>query len=126
MLFFNLKLLEEQCSNNPKKLITMLFHWYIKDIPTKDNKLDFSKVPLIGNSYIINPEPIFKDKSSDIIYLSQYVKLVGMRDYTIYKQYGDKSLHLSYYPDIHLDNIKHNPLLKITKHKILFKYEELN
>jgi hypothetical protein len=82
---------------------------------------------MVGNSFLINPEPLFKIKKSvDILYIIQYIKLAAKRDYSLYKYYGVKSLQLSYFPDINLEVIKTNPLLKITPTEIFFAYEESN
>lgn len=101
----------------------MLEYHYSKKLPSKYSKYKPSKVSLSGNSYLLNPVDLFNDKSTDILYKLQYVKLAGRREYSLYKLYKSKSLQLSYYPDIIYDAIKHNPLLEITQSEILFKYE---
>lgn len=77
-----------------------------------------------GTSFILNPDPLFKIKDVDINYIVQYIKLAARRDYWLYKQAGVKSLQLSYFPDVRMEVIKTNPLLKITKTEIFFYYEE--
>lgn len=74
---------------------------------------------------MLNPEAFFRDKSTDILYKIQYLKLLAKRDYLLYKAYKYSALQLSYFPDINLKAIKHNPLLIITDKEIKFKYEEL-
>lgn len=103
--------------------MAMLEYHYSKRLPNRYSKYKPSKVPLNGGSYILNPVDLFKDKSTDILYKLQYVKLAGRRDYSLYKLYRYKALQLSYYPDLVLEAIKHNPLLNITQSEILFKYE---
>lgn len=125
-LFFNLQTLEAKTKNNPKLLVdTLQLHFLNKTLPR--NALAKTK-PLKsisgGNSFLLNAAPLFADKTTDIIYKAQYIKLAGRRDYLHYKLYGTKYLDLSYFLDINLDYIKHNPLLTITDNKIKFKYEE--
>jgi hypothetical protein len=124
-LFFNLQTLEAKTKNNPKLLVdTLQLHFLNKTLP-KNAKIQAKPLSNIsGNSYLLNAAPLFADKITDIIYKAQYIKLAGRRDYLQYKLYGDKSLDLSYFLDINLDYIKHNPLLTITNNKIKFKYEE--
>lgn len=79
---------------------------------------------LKGSSFLINPDRILEDNQTDILYIFQYLLLASRRDYSLYKQYGRKSLPLSYYPDIDLSSIRHNPLLNVINNEIYFKYEE--
>jgi len=123
-LFFNLQALEAQSGTDAHKFMALLEYHYSKRLPSKYSKYHPSKVPLNGTSYILNPLALFEDKSTDILYKLQYIKLAGRRDYSLYKLYKYKSLQLSYYPDIIYDTIKHNPLLTITPTEITFKYEE--
>lgn len=123
-LFFNLKTLEAQSCNNATKFIDMLEFHFTKRLPaTRDSKSVPSKVPLNGNSFILNPRDFFKDKTTDILFKVQYVKLAGRRDYNLYKQYGYKALNTSFFPDINYNVIKLNPLLTITQSELTFKYE---
>ena len=124
-LFFNLQTLETQSLNDANKFMAMLEYHYSKRLPSKYSKYLPSKIPLNGTSYLLNPLALFNDKSTDILYKLQYIKLAGRRDYSLYKLYKYKALQLSYYPDIIYDTIKHNPLLTITKTEITFKYEEI-
>lgn len=123
-LFFNLKTLEQQSNGDTGKFMAMLEYHYSKKLPYKYSKYKPSKVSLAGNCFILNPQELFADKSVDVLFKIQYVKLAGRRDYNLYKQYKYRALQLSYYPDINIDLIKNNPLLTITKTEILFKYEE--
>lgn len=77
---------------------------------------------LAGHSFLLDAASLFSD-TSDIAYKAQYIRLAGRRDYSLYKLYRVTYLDLSYFKDIDLDAIKHNPLLTITQNKIYFKYE---
>jgi hypothetical protein len=102
----------------------MLHLHYTKAPLNKYNRTHFSKVPLHGASFLLNPAAFFADYSTDILFKVQYIKLAGRRDYALFKQYGYKRLQTSYFPDLAFDAIKHNPLITITPTEILFKYEE--
>jgi hypothetical protein len=123
-LFFNLKTLEEQSQGDASKFMAMLEYHYSKRLPLKYSKFKPSKVSLAGNCFILKPIPLFADKSTDILFKIQYIKLAARRDYNLYKQYKYQGLQLSFFPDINIDLIKNNPLLTITNKEILFKHEE--
>lgn len=124
-LLFNLNLLESETLCDAKNLVELLrLHYCKKTIP----KSSRSKKPirnLLGNSFLLNPAPLFNDKSTDVIFKAQYIRLAGRRDYANYKYYGTKYLDLSFFQDIDLEAIKHNPLLTIKENKIYFKFEEI-
>ena len=122
-LFFNLQTLEDQSGNNAEKFLSMLWYHYSRRLPGKYSKLKPSKVSLLGDSFLLAPEPLFVD-NTDILYLVQYIKLAALRDWSLYKQYKYKSLQTSFFPDLNYDAIRSNPLLKITPTEITFKYEE--
>jgi hypothetical protein len=119
MLFFNWINLLNESKGDPFKTVDILKTFSNKRILKYGlhNKLK-------GSSFILNPEKLFEDKTTDILYIYQYLLLAARRDYTFYKLYGAKSLPLSYYPDIDLSSIRHNPLLNVINNEIHFKYEE--
>ena len=124
-LFFNLQLLEQRTSCNPKQLVeTLRLHFQKKTIPRNSKQLVKPLKNMVGSSFLLNPDLLFADKITDISYIAQYIRLAGRRDYTTYKLYGHKYLDLSFFLDIDVNSIKTNPLLKITENKIYFKYEE--
>lgn len=123
--FFNLINLETICKDDPKKFMEILESFYYKKLPGK-SRTNYDRTKLVGSSFLLNPEPLFKiNKQVDILYVLQYIKLAAKRDYFLYIQYDIKSLQLSYYPDLNIETVKTNPLLKITEKEIFFKYEEL-
>lgn len=123
-LFYNLNILEEQSCKDPNKFMALLWYHFTKALPRSSSRYKPSKVSLKGDSFLLNPQSLFDDRTTDVLYKVQYIKLSGRRDYNLFKQYGYKALNTSYYPDLLYDNIKHNNLLKITDKEILFKYEE--
>jgi hypothetical protein len=124
-LFFNLEILEQQSNNDPNKFMAMLEYHYTKRLPSKYAKYKPSRRPLHGTSFILNFDELLQDKSTDILYKIQYIKLLARRDYSLYKLYKIRTLQLSFFPDVKLDQIQHNPLLTITPNEIKFKYEEV-
>ena len=120
-VFFNLELLEAESQCDPKLMLSMLErHFYKKLIPK--NRREQSYKNLSGHSFLLNVAPLFQD-TVDIAYKVQYIRLAGRRDYSLYKFYKATYLDLSFFKDIDLELIKHNPLLKIDSNKIYFKYE---
>lgn len=123
MLFFDVLALEAHTQCDPKLMLEKLFLHYTKKLIPKTH-LSAKPLPnLIGNSFLVNPQDLFDDKTTDIIYKSQYIQLAGRRDYSLYKYYKYTYLDLSYFQDIDITKISHNPLLTIADNKIHFKYE---
>ncbi len=120
ILFFNLEALEKAAQNDSRKLISL-----IKEVNSLNKAIlaPIHRKILAGSSFLLNAEDLLANRSVDINYIVQYIKLAGRRDYALYKLYGVKSLPLSYFPDIDLNKINHNPLLNITQSDIHFKYE---
>ena len=124
MLFYNLDNLIGDTECDPNKTLYILKFLYYKVLPKNSYSPKINKQRYVGVSFILNPEPLFNDKSTDILYKIQYIKLAGMRSYFEYKTYKIKHLNRSFYPDILLENIKRNPLLDITDTNIYFTHEE--
>lgn len=118
LLLFDYKKLVEIAKNNPHKIVSLL-----KQYHTQKTKKTYIENNLNGSSFILHPEKLFRSTVEDI-FKAQYIILAARRDYIFFKLYGITSLNLSYFPDINLEKIKHNPLLTITKTEIKFKYED--
>lgn len=124
--FFNLELIEKEASNDTEKFLYLLYYHHTKSIPkNRHQKYKPSKVNLTGASWVLRLDPLF-ELNIDNNYIVQYIKLAARRSYSFYKFYGIKTLDRSLFPDLNLENIKTNPLLKITNNLIYFKYEESN
>lgn len=119
-LFFNLEKLE---ALELEDYIPALKTLHYGLLPSRKNAKRYGN--LHGNSFILKPCKLLNDKTTDILYIIQYIKLAGRRNYALYKTHSLKYLDLSYYPEINVNNINHNPLLYIANNKIYFKYEEL-
>jgi len=121
-LFFNLDLLEAESQCEPKLMLLMLERHFGRKLIPKNNRDKLTYRNLAGHSFLLDAHSLFSD-TSDIAHKAQYIRLAGRRDYSLYKLYKVTYLDLSYYKDIDLDAIKHNPLLDIQQNKIYFKYE---
>lgn len=119
-LFFNWNKLVKLSKGDSNRLLAIISKYY-------DNKVKAlpQQTHLSGTSFLLNPKDLFKDTQTDVLYIHQYINLAALRDYSFYKLYGVKSLQLSYYPEINLSSIRHNPLLNVTNTEIYFKYEEI-
>ena len=123
---FDLYKLEQYTGCDPEKLVKILELYFNKKTIPKNKYAKIKPVAnLSGNSYLVNPALLFGDKTTDIDFKAQYIRLAGRRDYYQYKYYEIKYLDLSYYTDLNLNALTQNPILTITDSKIYFKYEEL-
>ena len=127
ILFFNILILEQETQCNPDYMLQALkFHWQKRTIAkSKYDVYKPIKKSLAGSSFLLNPEDFFKDKTTDIRYLTQYLRLSARRDYALYKSHKIKYLDLTYFSDLNLSAVESNPLLEIKNKQIKFKYEEL-
>jgi len=126
-LFFNFNVLLRDTLGDPEYMVEAL-HKFYKGITIPKNKYEKYK-PLqrlrAGSSFLLKPEPFFKHTGIDSAYRAQYIRLAALRNYGLYKTYQIKSVDLTLYPDIDLNNIKSNPLLIIANKQIKFIHEEV-
>lgn len=124
-IFFNLENMEKEAGGDHVKLLRIFDAFLHKKLPGRYNSVPRTKLKLTGDSFLLNPEPLLEYiGKTDIAYIIQYLKLAAKRDYTLYKLYGVTGLLISYYPDIDLNKIRHNPLLEITETEIKFLFED--
>lgn len=127
ILFFDLQTLESESNSDPIKLVSLLYYHHRKKLAySVYSKFKPSRKSLSGSSFLLNPDDLFDDKTTDILYIVQYIKLAARRNYIMYKFWNRRSLDYTFFPDLRLESIKTNPLLTITDREILFKYEEIN
>ena len=125
-LFFNLENLEKEAVCDPLRFIALLHTLQYGVTPRKYKYVRPAKLELTGNSFLLNPKPLLENKDKiDNGFIIQYIKLAARRDYGLYKQYGVKSLLLTYFPDLNLQSLTQNPLLNIKQTEICFLYEEV-
>ena len=121
-LFFNLELLESETNCDPKLMLLMLERHSGKKLIPKNHRDTNNYRNIVGHSFLLDAASLFND-SSDIAFKAQYIRLAGRRDYSLYKLYKVTYLDLTFFKDIDLNTIAHNPLLQIKQNKIYFKYE---
>ena len=120
--FFDLATFEKLCQENILYALNVLDKASRKRIGKTDKETkDIQKLSQ-GSSFILNIHSLINVKANTID-KAQYVKLAGRRDYFLYKQTGLKDLLISYYPDVHYNNLKYNQLLSINNETIKFKFE---
>jgi hypothetical protein len=125
-LFFNFNVLLRDTLGDPEYMVEALRKFY-KGITIPKNKYEkYKPLPRLraGSSFLLKPELFFKHTGIDSAYRAQYIRLAALRNYGLYKTYQIKSLDLTLYPDIDLNNIKSNPLLIIANKQIKFIHEE--
>lgn len=113
--------LEKEAAGNINKLLAAFEYHVTKRLP-KQFKLRNKN--FAGSSFMLDPAPLFAIKSVDPIYIAQYIKLASYRDYTNYKLYNHTHLDLSFYPDLKVEVVKHNPLIIVNSNSIRLKFEE--
>lgn len=121
--FFNEELLERLAGNDPFKYLALLEYHATGKLPRSNSKYRPAKQSLVGSSFLLHFGPLLNLKSCDIYHKIQYIKLAAKRDFTWYKLYGIKGIDLSYFPDIDMDSVRHNPLLTVENQHIHFKFE---
>lgn len=117
-MFFNYDNIWKQAKYNPIKFMALFENYFRGKIFDQRIKNKF-----IGSSYLLEPEPLIIDRDVDVLYKVQYINLAARRSYSHYKMYGFKGVDLSLFPDINIEAIISNKLLKINNNTITFKYE---
>lgn len=120
--------MQKETKDDPHYMVVALHRWFKKDLVPKNAKQKYKPLrkSLHGVSWLLKPEPFFDDTTTDIIWRVQYLKLAAKRDYTLYKLYKLTYLDTTFMPDLNVQAIRFNPLLKFAQNKIYFKYEEPN
>ena len=124
-LFYNIRLLEQFSQGNPSSMLELLKNWYDKKLIAKNSKDPYKPRNLQGTNFLLYPEKFLNDKTTDIYFKIQYLRLASLRNYADYKLTGQTYLDITLYPDINKQAIANNPLIQIINTKIYFKYEEI-
>lgn len=122
ILFFSIDNLDRESAGDCRRFLQLLYNLYYKKTIVTNRRFKAPTLPLVGSSFLLDTPALLREKT-DLEYLVQYVRLAARRDYMLYKSFGETALHLSYFPDINMPRIRHNPLLTITEDKIFFKHE---
>lgn len=120
ILFFDIKRLEQTSQKTGYSLLVLLKALKANRILKRFPEISTLK----GRSFLLNPDSLFEDRSTDPVHIAQYIKLAGRRSYSLYKVFDVTYLDLALYPEADIQQLKYNPLLKIVNNKIQFKYED--
>ena len=127
MIFFDWKKVQKLSGGKSKNVVRLLtILTYDIKMPRKDKNISqFYNQDISGDSYLLNPREIFKNKLQvNLDDMALYIELASLRNYLDYKWYGVKSLPLKY-TEIDLASLEANPLLSIDgQDNITFYYEE--
>ena len=126
MIFFDWKKVQKLSGGKSENVVRIIaIHTYNIRMPRNNKNISrFYNHNLSGDSYLLNPREIFKNKLQVTFNnMALYIELASRRNYLDYKWYGVKSLPLKY-TEIDLAVLKENPLLEIDgQDNITFYYE---
>lgn len=126
MVIFNYEELQKAANKSGLSNLEVLLYCKGNKLPkNKRSKylfIDKNKV-LQGHSFLLNEVELTKQGRPQE-YIDQYLFLAAKRSYSLYKMYKYKRLPLSLYPDLNIEAIKYNPLLKCTNNELVFLPEE--
>tara|TARA_B100000809_G_scaffold117158_1_gene115438 strand:- start:116 stop:514 length:399 start_codon:yes stop_codon:yes gene_type:complete len=126
LIFFDWKKVQKLSGGKSKNVVRLLaILTYDIKMPRKDRNISqFYNQDISGDSYLLNPREIFKNKLQVTLDdMALYIELASLRNYLDYKWYGVKSLPLKY-TEIDRAVLRENPLLEIDgQDNITFYYE---
>jgi len=127
LIFFDWKKVQKLSGGKSKNVVRILtILTYDIKMPRKDKNISqFYNQDISGDSYLLNPREIFKNKLQVTFNnMALYIELASLRNYLDYKWYGVKSLPLKY-TEIDRKLLEENPLLEVDgQDNITFYYEE--
>ena len=127
MIFFDWKKVQKLSGGKSKNVVRILaILTYDIKMPRKDKNISqFYNQDISGDSYLLNPREIFKNKLQVTLDdMALYIELASLRNYLDYKWYGVNSLPLKY-AKIDRKLLDENPLLEVDgQDNITFYYEE--
>jgi len=127
LIFFDWKKVQKLSGGKSENVVRILaIHTYNIRMPRKNKNISrFYNHNLSGDSYLLNPREIFKNKLQVTLDdMALYIELASLRNYLDYKWYGVKSLPLKY-TEIDRKLLDENPLLEVDgQDNITFYYEE--
>jgi hypothetical protein len=127
LIFFDWKKVQKLSGGKSENVVRILaILTYDIKMPRKDKNISqFYNQDISGDSYLLNPREIFKNKLQVTLDdMALYIELASLRNYLDYKWYGVKSLPLKY-TEIDRKLLDENPLLEVDgQDNITFYYEE--
>ena len=127
MLFYNWEKILRESKGSVKDIMTILniLTYKLPPVNRYDRKFKFWTKSFHGNSFLVNPKPIFiqRRRYSDSE-LVQYAGIASLRNYFEYQKNKDTTLDLLHFTG-NEDSIKNNRLLRIENGRIHFLFEEI-
>lgn len=127
MLFYNWEKILRESKGSVKDIMTILniLTYKLPPVNRYDRKFKFWTKSFHGNSFLVNPKPIFiqRRRYSDSE-LVQYAGIASLRNYFEYQKNKDTTLDLLHFNG-NEDSIKNNRLLRIENDRIHFLFEEI-
>ena len=127
MLFYNWEKILRESKGSVKDIMTILniLTYKLPPVNRYDRKFKFWTKSFHGNSFLVNPKPIFiqRRRYSDSE-LVQYAGIASLRNYFEYQKNKDTTLDLLHFTGDE-DSIKNNRLLRIENDRIHFLFEEI-
>lgn len=127
MLFYNWEKILRESKGSVKDIMTILniLTYKLPPVNRYDRKFKFWTKSFYGNSFLVNPKPIFiqRRRYSDSE-LVQYAGIASLRNYFEYQKNKDTTLDLLHFTG-NEDSIKNNRLLRIEDGRIHFLFEEI-
>ena len=127
MLFYNWEKILRESKGSVKDIMTILniLTYKLPPVNRYDRKFKFWTKSFHGNSFLVNPKPIFiqhrRYSDSELV---QYAGIASLRNYFEYQKNKDTTLDLLHFTG-NEDSIKNNRLLRIENDRIHFLFEEI-
>lgn len=127
MILYNWKKIKKEANSSVSDILTILhiLTYRLPPVNRKDRIYKFWQKSFYGNSFLVNPEPLFiqrrlySDKE-----IAQYAGIASLRNLFAYNTTKDTTLDLLHYNGKQ-DIINNNRLLWIENDRIHFKFEEI-
>ena len=128
MILYNWKKIKRESKGKVGDIVTILYILtYRKEPPInrKDRRFKFWTKSFHGDSFLVNPEPLFiqRNRYSDTE-IAQYAGIASLRNHFDYRSKKDTTLDLLHYTGKE-DILIKNRLLWVENDRIHFKFEEV-
>lgn len=109
-IFYSWDRILKHCNNNTYKILQVFKTAQYRQFP--------------GNSFLLNPEPLFNLHSIYDTEVVEYIALASLRNYFDAEYLHNAKLYAPYIYPIDINKLKTNRLLKLVGEEILFRFEE--
>ena len=128
MIFYNWKKIRKETNGTVGDILAILYILTYKKEPPinrKDRRFKFWQKSFHGDSFLVNPEPLFIQRRmySDVE-IAQYAGIASLRNYFEYQSKKDTTLDLLHFTGKQ-EILTKNRLLRVENGRIHFKFEEV-